>query len=285
MQLRQTNPRTLVDLISDDIVVVKRLTEDGRAMWVLVARMSYNGKAPGKSFDLQLDGKLTGTQTAYRFEGDFGVLDGEFRTRDVRISVWSDLDNFCNVFPGENGFDLLKFHDIWASFAVVMRVELAPVSVAAIEVLDEQLEVSPDRVADVYLTKVSKSVAKNLLFYSPEKEKLKYNAGVYRVPNFGDLAWAGFAGSEPIIADIAIKNNAEHPLVLNVLEGDYLIEYYAYRMNRFVGQLGMFEEFYKSAVQNIKKLPKYLKPRYVFKLISQCCGALRARISNLERRV
>lgn len=121
---------------------------------------------------------------------------------------------------------------------------------------------------------------KYLIFYSNAKEKRKYNASVYRVPNLGDLAHPGFGGIEAMSADIAIRNNAEHPLVRNIIEGDYLLDYFVNRVSRRAAKARKFLEWYQGMVDLIKSLPSYLKPLYVLETTLHVCKMLRTRYAQ-----
>ena len=84
----------LIDLTSDDIVIVRRLAEDALTQKVLVARLSYQAKVPPKDFEVRLDGQMTGADITFNFEGDRGALNGDFRTRDIMVSEWSRPNAF-----------------------------------------------------------------------------------------------------------------------------------------------------------------------------------------------
>lgn len=92
-------PRLLIERVTDDVCIVKRVSLDSQRMKVLIARLNYDSKAPNADFEVCLDGKLSEIDSVYNFEGDFGIdYDNSILLRKVCISEWSDLSNFANVF-------------------------------------------------------------------------------------------------------------------------------------------------------------------------------------------
>lgn len=57
------------------------------------------------------------------------------------------------------------------------------------------------------------------------------NYGFYHVPNFGNLKYCGFAGVYLAYIDMVQSNNvSNHPLYINMLEGDWLMDYCCNRL-------------------------------------------------------
>lgn len=97
MLMEQEYPRTLIDVVADDVMVVRRLSEDGLHQKVLVARLSYEAKVPPKDFEVKLDGTVGETEFTFNLEADRGTLTGDFKTRDVLVSEWNVPDTFRSV--------------------------------------------------------------------------------------------------------------------------------------------------------------------------------------------
>ena len=58
--------------------------------------------------------------------------------------------------------------------------------------------------------------------------------GVYDIPGYGPLKYAGLAGVVPLLEQVVARNELGHPLCSNVRDGDWLLSYLADHMNRCV---------------------------------------------------
>ena len=56
--------------------------------------------------------------------------------------------------------------------------------------------------------------------------------GLYFIPNYGQLKYAGLIGLIPLLEDIVALNNLGHPLCDHVREGAWLLGYLATHMIR-----------------------------------------------------
>lgn len=107
------------------------------------------------------------------------------------------------------------------------------------------------------------------MFSCENEERELWDNGMYVIPNFKKLIFAGFAGVIKILRETSINNDASHPLYKNILEGNYLLEYYRDRLLRYKKTLHKkFTDIFETLTSNFQYLPSILKPYYFHKMIS-----------------
>ena len=107
------------------------------------------------------------------------------------------------------------------------------------------------------------------LFTCENEERDIWGGGLYYVPNYRNLVFGGFSGVIKILRETSLNNDSAHPLYKNIMEGNYLLDYYQDRLTRYNKPLhAKFLECYHNMVANIKLLPTLLKPNYFHRLVS-----------------
>ncbi|RLU17593.1 hypothetical protein DMN91_009829 [Ooceraea biroi] len=94
-----------------------------------------------------------------------------------------------------------------------------------------------------------------------EREDTSNKFGVYHVPGYGSLVYAGLQGILSVLADIRSENDLGNPLCDNLRKGNWMIDYTWQRLKENEGTkpLGMWLE---EATKPFKVLPRYLVPCY-----------------------
>ena len=82
----------------------------------------------------------------------------------------------------------------------------------------------------------------------------------YLVCRYGPLAWAGFAGVELVLRDIRKFNNMGHPLLANIRDGHWLMEFLVERL-RPVYELREVVEWIEAHFAAVKTLAPGLRPK------------------------
>ncbi|XP_020285124.1 glycogen debranching enzyme isoform X1 [Pseudomyrmex gracilis] len=95
-----------------------------------------------------------------------------------------------------------------------------------------------------------------------ERDETCNKFGVYDVPGYGPLVYAGLQGVISILADIRSNNDLGHPLCSNLRQGNWLIDYMWQRLKEDDGTepLGRWLE---QAVEPFHLIPRYLVPSYI----------------------
>ncbi|KAI9782452.1 MAG: hypothetical protein M1839_004938 [Geoglossum umbratile] len=110
----------------------------------------------------------------------------------------------------------------------------------------------------------------NFLLYkceAEERDSSDNKDGVYVIPNFGPLVYAGLQGWWSVLRNIIKKNDLAHPLCQHLREGQWPLDYIVGRLERTSKRQG-FEglrrpaEWLKLRFSAIRKLPSFLLPRY-----------------------
>ena len=84
---------------------------------------------------------------------------------------------------------------------------------------------------------------------------------VYSIPDYGKLVYAGLHGQIVILDKIRLQNELKHPLVINLKQGNWLMEYISNRLkiHSNTKQLG---EWYENAFGYIGSLSRLMIPSY-----------------------
>ena len=136
---------------------------------------------------------------------------------------------------------------------------------------------------DQFVTSGAKEAMKSLdlvdlnsLLYrcEPEERDLSDGGdGVYDIPNFRPLEYAGLQGWWSVLRDVVQHNKLGHPLCNHLRDGQWALDYIIGRLER-IAKLDGFQRLHKPAVwlrdrfDAIRKLPSFLLPRY-FALVIQ----------------
>lgn len=158
---------------------------------------------------------------------------------------------------------------------ITVRDKFPPGSIALFETWIPTAEHSAG--LDNYVTSGAKAawseldlVDLNFLLYRCEAEERNYSDGqdgVYEIPGFGKLVYAGLQGWWSILEGIIKENNLGHPLCENLRDGQWVLDFIIGRLERFSALPG-FErlakptEWFKERFDAIRRIPNFLLPRY-----------------------
>ncbi|KYN10710.1 Glycogen debranching enzyme, partial [Trachymyrmex cornetzi] len=113
-----------------------------------------------------------------------------------------------------------------------------------------------------------------------EREETQDKFGVYNVPGYGPLVYAGLQGIISLLADIRPNNDLGHPLCANLRQGNWLIDYMWQRLKEDddTKPLGIWIE---QAAEPFKVIPRYLVPSYfdcvivnIYRILLEHCNSL-----------
>ena len=116
----------------------------------------------------------------------------------------------------------------------------------------------------------------NLVLYRCESEERDWSGGsdgVYDIPNYGPLLYAGLQGWWSILRNVIRDNDLGHPICNHLRDGQWALDYVAGRLERMSKREGR-SSLHKPAqwlvdrFSAVRKLPNFLLPRY-FALIIQ----------------
>ena len=116
----------------------------------------------------------------------------------------------------------------------------------------------------------------NFLLYRCEPEEHDFlggSEGIYKIPNYGTLIYAGLQGWWSILKDVIRNNDLGHPLCNHLREGQWALDWIVSRLERIAkagnrSSLQSAATWFAQRFDAIRKLPSFLLPRY-FALVIQ----------------
>lgn len=122
----------------------------------------------------------------------------------------------------------------------------------------------------------------NSLLYRCEEEERDISAGqngVYCIPNHGNLVYCGLQGWVSVLRGIIFSNDLSHPLSEHLRTGHWALDYVVNRLDKYQNNPGVKEmqDWLKSRMERIKKVPRYLVPRYFALVLGIAYGCCRYR--------
>ena len=124
-----------------------------------------------------------------------------------------------------------------------------------------------------------------------ERDSSDNKDGVYEIPNFGPLVYAGLQGWWSVLRDIIKENNLGHPLCQHLRDGQWALDYIVGRLGRICQSsnhrnLSSPAKWLKERFDAIRVVPSFLLPRYFALVIQTAYYAARNRgISLMNDRV
>lgn len=174
--------------------------------------------------------------------------------------------------------DLIKLKNVPANFVMLLKLKYKSTIIKAIEDLDELLSSSSQSFTSTYLYHMDLGDINYYLFSCEKEEQAYWGSALYQIPNFHSLVFAGFAGVKKILSETSLNNDFNHPLYLNIREGDWFVEHHLARIVRYNKPLhDKFRECVAAVVAKIKMIPALLKPKYVHKFVSLIISAFENR--------
>ncbi|GAP83394.2 putative glycogen debranching enzyme [Rosellinia necatrix] len=158
---------------------------------------------------------------------------------------------------------------------ITVRDKFPPGSIALFETWIPAAEHSTG--FDNYITSGSKAamselglVDLNFLLYrceAEERDGSEGKDGVYDIPGYGKVVYAGLQGWWSLLEEIIRDNNLAHPLCQNLRDGQWAMDYTVGRLERISQQpaftnLAGPAEWLKERFAAIRGIPNFLLPRY-----------------------
>ncbi|KAK2879423.1 hypothetical protein FQN49_000883 [Arthroderma sp. PD_2] len=122
--------------------------------------------------------------------------------------------------------------------------------------------------------------------HAEEKDISNGSDGVYDVPNFGPLVYAGLQGWWSVLEDVIRNNDVGHPICDHLRSGQWALDFIVNRMKKAASdegykRLGEPAEWIQGRFDAIRKLPSFLLPRYFAIVVKTAYQAALARSIQL----
>lgn len=162
---------------------------------------------------------------------------------------------------------------------VALRVAPHPPVAAALAALRRALPALPADLAPA-LADLDLGDFNALLYRCDAEERDAGGGGVYDVPGYGPLVYAGLQGVASLLAVVRPADDLGHPLCDNLRAGDWLPEYLWRRLER-EPRLAAVGARVRAALAPLADLPRYLRPAYFEATVSALhAAASRAALSR-----
>lgn len=107
----------------------------------------------------------------------------------------------------------------------------------------------------------------NVILYrsDPEERDSTGGHGVYDVPNFGKLSYAGLQGFYSVLREISKNNDLGHPLCDHLRSGYWAMDYITERLKRYLKEYPNLQSiitWLELRFALVKELPNFLIPKY-----------------------
>ncbi|KJR83711.1 glycogen debranching enzyme [Sporothrix schenckii 1099-18] len=253
----------------EEYVTVHRVHPESRKGYFLIAHTAYPGYGNGNGAFNPVH--LTGTRANHLGSWMLEVDTSEEATKNAL-----DDTKFLRGLPSRV-VDLpgIKIDYNNGDTSIAVPDKFPPGSIALFETWIPAAEHSSG--LDTFVTSGAKAafgelslVDLNFLLYRCEAEERDAsggNDGVYDLPGYGRLVYAGLQGWYSILKHVVRDNNLAHPLCQNLRDGQWALDYIAGRLERVAtkdthSNLGKPAAWFKERFDAIRPIPAFLHPRY-----------------------
>ena len=264
----------------DQYITVHRVHPQSRKGYFLIAHTAFPGYGNGNGNFQPVH--LTGTRAkpmgSWRLE-----VDDSQQARDTAMSDKALLKGLPSRIKDIKN---LKCENDGDDTTITIPDTFPPGSIALFETWVPSAEHSEG--LDKYVTTDAREAFKelklqdlNFVLYRcdpEERDTSDGKDGVYTIPSFGPLVYAGLQGWWSVLRDIVRNNDLGHPMCNHLREGQWALDYCAGRLER-LSQLEGYErlkgpaKWLQQRFDAIRKLPSFLLPRYFARVIQTAYGA------------
>ncbi|KAI2010691.1 bifunctional 4-alpha-glucanotransferase/amylo-alpha-1,6-glucosidase [Ophidiomyces ophidiicola] len=251
-----------------EYITIHRVHPHTRRGFLLVAHTAFSSEAANKTLPpVHLGGtkaRLLGTWTL-EVDNESSTLKSITSDKMILRGLPSVVSELSGVQLEEKGNDTF----------VHIPSHFPPGSIALIETYIQEADL-PASLSDFITSGADEAFQSidlaglNFVLYrcdSEERDSSDGKDGVYNIPNFGPLVYAGLQGWWSILEDIIRKNDLGHPLCDNLREGPWALDFVVGRMRRVIAQQGytMLEEpakWLEDRMNTVRRVPSFLLPKY-----------------------
>lgn len=251
-----------------EYITVHRVQPDTRKGVLLIARTAFGGEAVQKSLDpVYLTGTRAKLIAGWKLDVD--------NTPDAREKVDKD-EKYLRGLPSQlMNLEGMKIEETERNTVVSIPKEFPPGSIAVLETWIPKEALSAG-LSEYIISGADEAFASldlidlNFVLYrcdAEERDSTAGHSGVYDIPNFGPLVYAGLQGWWSVLEQIIRDNDLGHPLCDNVRNGQWALDYIVGRMQRAQSEQGYQRlknatEWLRTRFDAVRSVPSFLLPRY-----------------------
>ena len=265
VELTRDFPRSELSRIDNEVVVVHRFKEDCTEGVVLIAGLCFDETRAEsrRTFTARIKGFVTGVEKTFINSGKKEFVDeGQFQRVKSQIFSESGESRYFGLGP-ERGLPENKNHEylfvqnIPANFVIVLRVSFREQVNETIKELEEIFSTPVDQLGEHLAPQLSLGDMNYYFSTVDAEEKEYYQSGVFDLPHYGQLPFAGFTGLLQLVWHQSLHPSDLDPILATIESGNYLIDYYYNRIKRYNKHpklIQLFERFKKVS----EALPRFL---------------------------
>lgn len=227
---------------------------------------------PIMSSTLRTDDKLTevpGYITGY--DSDLNMSLGEMPLDMINITERNDsLGHLLEIHP-TSGFV--------PGSVIVFETDMLPTARTCYQDLKRELNLLHhgswyiDCVVSLAIPSLHDAIANlgpvelNIALYRVENEEKEIipDGGLYKIPGYGQLTYAGFQGWVKLASKIVKNNDLSHPFCQHLRQGHWALDYVSGRLERYSESRPLLKPLFKwikDTFDLVKCLPAFLVPKY-----------------------
>ncbi|KAF3483763.1 glycogen debranching enzyme [Arthroderma uncinatum] len=261
-------------------ITVHRVQPNSRKGVLLIAHTAFSGSKDTHELDpIILSGTKAKMIGAWKLE-----VDGTKGDANSQEGYLTGLRSKVSDVEGVN------IDDEGNGTVVRVQAEFPPGSIALLDTWIPETNLLQD--LSTFITSDAEDAFKsldpvdlNFVLYKCNAEEHDISGGsngVYDVPNFGPLVYAGLQGWWSVLEEIIKNNDVGHPICDHLRNGQWALDYIVGRMRKAASdegykRLSVPAEWFQGRFDAIRKLPPFLLPRYFAIVIKTAYQAALAR--------
>ena len=271
-----------------EYITVHRVHPHSRVGYFLVAHTAFPGHGSGQGALSPIH--LSGTKAKLLGSWSLWVDASESTTKEVcaEKTLLKGLPSSVSDFKG------VQIHTKIDQTVIVVPESFVPGSIALFETSMPGAEHSQG--LDTFVTTGAVEaftdldlIDLNFFLYRSEPEEhgfLGGSDGVYSIPAYGNLVYAGLQGWWSVLKNVIRDNNLGHPICNHLREGQWALDWIVSRLERIAKiaarpSLHKSAQWFKHRFAAIRRLPSFLLPRYFALVIQTAYHASRQRAIEL----
>lgn len=157
--------------------------------------------------------------------------------------------------PDYTGYRTIEFTDEFAPGSIIaLQISLLPQISQSIYNLKEFFKQFENPTSEFYqiVQQLTLVDLQRILYRSSNEEQADGNGfDVYLIPDYGRLNYCGFQSLMSILEKIRLQNSLRHPLISNLKQGNWLMEYIVNRLKNY-SNTNQFAQWFEEAFFYVK---------------------------------
>ncbi|UJR24125.1 hypothetical protein I4U23_027092 [Adineta vaga] len=174
--------------------------------------------------------------------------------------------------PDYTGYRTIEFTDEFSPGSIIaLQISLLPQISQSISNLKEMLNQFDNFQSEFFeiIRKLTLIDLQRILYRSSNEEQADGNGfDVYTIPDYGKLNYCGLQGLMSILEKIRLQNSLRHPLIVNLKQGNWLIDYIVNRLQIY-STTKQLSQWLEKAFSYVKTLTRVMIPVYFDLIITK----------------